>query len=378
MIVKNEAANLKRCLDSFLPIIHEKWSELIIVDTGSKDQTVKIAKEYTKKVIQKRFVPWNFSKARNFGIKQATGERILVIDADEELRQDSLYLLEHVLLCPTITEPTIFVKLFNYYTKDRTQYSETVQSRIFNNDDFFHYESHVHNKPMVKDPYMFATNIVFNHYGYMFEGKADLLQAKKKRGLPVLEAAYMKNPDDMHISTHLIKTYNLVGNSDKVIELGERWIKSMRKVDYNEGWFAFLEPFICITGAYVVKGDMKNAVRVAKEAEKYSNKLLALDIMIGNYYTNKNKKKAVKCFEKVLLHARKTEGVYEHLLTSNVNMVVPELMNYMAIEFFSQGDYKKAGDYINTGIRLNQNRLPLRWDIFNEVTAKQRLIRNGS
>ena len=60
MIVKNEEANLQRCLDSFLPIIQMKddktlkpLTELIILDTGSTDRTINIAKKFTDKVYKK-------------------------------------------------------------------------------------------------------------------------------------------------------------------------------------------------------------------------------------------------------------------------------------------------------------------------------------
>ena len=43
MIVKNEEKNLKRCVDS----VYEYVDQVIIVDTGSKDKTVEIAKQYT-------------------------------------------------------------------------------------------------------------------------------------------------------------------------------------------------------------------------------------------------------------------------------------------------------------------------------------------
>lgn len=84
MMVKNEERNLKRCLDGLKPLMRNLESELIIVDTGSTDHTVDIAKTYTERVY---LHPWNnhFSEMRNITISYATGEWILVIDADEEL-----------------------------------------------------------------------------------------------------------------------------------------------------------------------------------------------------------------------------------------------------------------------------------------------------
>ena len=76
---------LGKCLESIKAVA----DEIIIVDTGSNDGTVDIARKYTDKVF---FHPWedNFSKARNQALAYATGDWILIIDADEELVQEDI------------------------------------------------------------------------------------------------------------------------------------------------------------------------------------------------------------------------------------------------------------------------------------------------
>ena len=61
MMVKDEASNLERCLNSVKNIMKQLDAEIIIVDTGSKDNTVEIAKRYTDRVY---YHPWknNFSE----------------------------------------------------------------------------------------------------------------------------------------------------------------------------------------------------------------------------------------------------------------------------------------------------------------------------
>ncbi len=80
MIVKNEERFLRNCLESAKPLV----DEMVIVDTGSTDGTIEIAREYGAKVIQH---PWNedFSEARNVSLKHATGNWALWLDADEEI-----------------------------------------------------------------------------------------------------------------------------------------------------------------------------------------------------------------------------------------------------------------------------------------------------
>lgn len=80
MIVKNEEEVLHQCLSS----VKDLCDEIIIVDTGSTDKTKEIAKEFTDKVIDFKWID-DFSAARNFAFSHATKDYILWIDADDIL-----------------------------------------------------------------------------------------------------------------------------------------------------------------------------------------------------------------------------------------------------------------------------------------------------
>lgn len=78
MIVKNEAKILARCLDC----VQEFADEIIIVDTGSRDKTKEIARQYTANVYDFEWCD-DFSKARNFSFSFATSDYIMWLDADD-------------------------------------------------------------------------------------------------------------------------------------------------------------------------------------------------------------------------------------------------------------------------------------------------------
>ena len=84
MIVKNEEKVLARCLDS----LEGLWDELIVVDTGSSDNTKEIAGKYTDKVYDFSWTG-NFSDARNFSFSKAKCEYIYSADADEVLDDEN-------------------------------------------------------------------------------------------------------------------------------------------------------------------------------------------------------------------------------------------------------------------------------------------------
>lgn len=80
MIVRNESRNLTPCLASVADLV----GEMIIVDTGSTDNTVEIAERFGALVVHD---PWqdNFARARNVSLDHCTGSWVFWMDADEFL-----------------------------------------------------------------------------------------------------------------------------------------------------------------------------------------------------------------------------------------------------------------------------------------------------
>jgi lipopolysaccharide heptosyltransferase II len=78
VVTFNEEKNLERCLKSL-----SFAGEIIIVDSKSTDNTLRIARKYTKKIYSRDFADFSFIK--NFGIEKASGKWILSVDADEEV-----------------------------------------------------------------------------------------------------------------------------------------------------------------------------------------------------------------------------------------------------------------------------------------------------
>lgn len=85
MIVKNEESRLGKCLTSVKDIV----DEIVIVDTGSTDNTKKVAEEFNAKIYDFEWV-YDFSKARNEALKHATSDYILWLDADDILKDEDI------------------------------------------------------------------------------------------------------------------------------------------------------------------------------------------------------------------------------------------------------------------------------------------------
>lgn len=139
MIVKNEEKVLKRCLDSITEIV----DDIIIVDTGSIDNTKKIAYEYTDKVYDYKWED-DFSKARNFAASQASGEWILVMDADEFVDRDSFRTYRNHLQSSVIKENIFLVQIVNFVGKDGRSTSLNYHERLYKNDGKISYYRSIH------------------------------------------------------------------------------------------------------------------------------------------------------------------------------------------------------------------------------------------
>ncbi|MEK8131742.1 glycosyltransferase [Paenibacillus filicis] len=203
MIVKDEEKNLRRCLDSLKPLLVRNDTELIVVDTGSTDDTVNIAKEYTERVY---FHLWNgnFSSMRNISINYATGKWIFIMDADEELETPEKLI---GLLNSQELERynTVQIKEKNLVSVVTQKIVTHIQERLFRNDGSFKYEGSVHNQPKFKEPVL-VTNIWLMHYGYVNED-TELMNKKFERTATILMEELKKDPDNIYYRFQLSRSY---------------------------------------------------------------------------------------------------------------------------------------------------------------------------
>jgi len=94
IITYNEEANIGRTLQSVQPLVADGKGEIIVVDSGSTDRTVEIAKSLGAKVFVEEWK--GFAAQKNSAIDKASGEWILSLDADEEVERELTTLIIHV------------------------------------------------------------------------------------------------------------------------------------------------------------------------------------------------------------------------------------------------------------------------------------------
>jgi glycosyltransferase involved in cell wall biosynthesis len=86
LITFNEEANLAHTLASVMPLVCDGGSEIIVVDSGSTDRTVEIAKSFGAQVF---IEPWKgFAAQKNSAMEKGSGDWVLQLDADEALEPE--------------------------------------------------------------------------------------------------------------------------------------------------------------------------------------------------------------------------------------------------------------------------------------------------
>jgi glycosyltransferase involved in cell wall biosynthesis len=209
MIVKNEEENLKRCLDSMKNLIDKKdFVELIIVDTGSTDNTVSVAEQYTNKIY---FHEWNnnFADMRNISINYAKGDWIFIIDADEELvnEEELLALLQSDDVYQNYN--TILVKEKNFFDSTHKDYNIISQFRLFKNGKGFQYKGKIHNQPQYTLP-IYDSNILLHHYGYINDDKV-LMRKKYERTYKMIKEELENDPSNIYLWWQLSRSSAMYG-----------------------------------------------------------------------------------------------------------------------------------------------------------------------
>jgi len=216
MIVRDEQSNLTE----MLPELASCFNELVIVDTGSHDNTVEVAKKYTDKVFTFSWTD-DFSAARNFALSKAESDWILWLDADDRVKpQDVAAMRERI----SNKKEGFYIKVIS--KADDSGAAEFLQLRLFPNIDGMEWEGRVHEQliPSLERLGLVSEaipEIEIVHQGY---DDPDLLEKKTRRNLGLLEKERALRPDDPNVLHHLAQTHCLMGNIREAVEVTEALI----------------------------------------------------------------------------------------------------------------------------------------------------------
>lgn len=279
MIVKNEAAILERCLNSYKGI----YDELIIVDTGSTDNTKEIASKYTDKIYDFEWTN-DFSAARNYAFSKATCDYIFSADADEELDEannKALLDIKSVLL-PEID----IVQMYYVNANDLNSVYNTkreLRPKLFKRLRTFSWISPIHETVRLT-PIVFDSDIEILHKPVCSHSKRDFSTYINAAGNNVTLENYVVNM--------LCKELLISGDDSDLLEFAEILNKlSKDSIRSND----VLQSINCVlVKIFRIKNDYNNFFKLALKSVA-DNPCSEICYELGNYYFD------IKDYEEAIL-----------------------------------------------------------------------------
>ena len=228
-IVKNGAADLDRSINS----LREFVDEIIVVDTGSTDETVEVAKKFGAKIFYDEWQD-DFSKPRNIALENVTGDWIIFLDADEFFSAETAQNIRFVTTrAEEFQQRGVLVYLVNIDVDAGNKILGTnYVLRIFKNLRDLHYVGKIHEelrlgKKILSPGTVAPPNILtIYHTGY----SASINKAKAERNLKMLLAELAETKEPQRIYGYLAECYDGLGDFSNAEKFARLEIKSGKKI----------------------------------------------------------------------------------------------------------------------------------------------------
>lgn len=353
MIVKNEEEHLPNALNSVKDVV----DEIIIVDTGSTDNTVEIAKSFGAKVY---FYEWNddFASARNEALKYATCDWILSMDADDEMNAEQVRNLKEILA--NLEDDILGVQLPIYSNTPDGNTMMNYLIRLFRNHPEIRFSRKIHevvdfsiNK--LGGRIIRATDIPVIHRGYE---EPNTIKRKIERNFKLIKEEVENNPDDASMWMYLAKSYCSIGDLENGISA---YKKAIDIAGTNPLFrFAKLVSLIDLATLYLNRGELDLAELYALKAVNFDPNFPDAHYIAGNvYFKKKQFNEAYSEFQKVLdVDPMKSYGLVFSSQVRGLPLYV--MLTACAIELKK---YSDAVIYGENALKISSNNP----DIFNNL-----------
>lgn len=224
-IVKNEAKNLAKSIKS----LKNQVNEIVVVDTGSADNTIAVARKLGARVYS---FPWqdDFSKARNFALSKAKGEWLVLLDADEYFTAKTAGNIRQV-ISQAQQADGLLIQMVNYDVDKAEIQDYFYQLRIVCNQQGLHYEGKIHEELKLSEgksmkflripPEM----LEIYHTGYA----SSVSRQKLERNLKLLQQAVDNGQSEADLARYFCDCYLGLGDMEKCTYYGWLDVKKGRQ-----------------------------------------------------------------------------------------------------------------------------------------------------
>lgn len=286
IIAKNEERFLRGCLEKLKP----HGFEIVVVDTGSTDGTVEIAKEFTEHVYS---FPWinDFSAAKNFAADKASNDWIISLDCDEYLKdididEVSALLTKNPLMIGSISLENLIrngegigksmQKVFRIYNKKHVHFEGIIHEQLRRFDG--------------EKVYGYIAPVSVIHYGYYLSEEE--LKAKNERNISMLLEQLKSCPKEPYYYFQLGQSYAVLNDYEKVFEYLSKGLEYDPNPEeaYTDQMLIDYGTAMLNTGRYALALNMETLYDSLKD---YSDYLFLLGRI---YYANNQLFKAIQTF----------------------------------------------------------------------------------
>lgn len=339
MIAKNEEQNIEKALAP----LHRLGAEIVIVDTGSTDQTVALASQYTEHIYSFSWCD-DFSAARNFSVSKASHDWILVVDFDEYLEHiNTSELLDFGRQYPTGIGTVTRHNSCRLLSGQESVMTEQV-ARFFNRK-YHHYVGTIHEQILPKDdsaPSYYPLHISFHHQGYE---KEETLMQKSQRNLTLLLTALKSNPHDPYLLYQTGKCYQVL----KDYQTACHYFDAGLSCDLDPA-LAYVQDMVVAYGyCLLALREYDSALDLANIYDIFGSHADFVFLMGLVYMNNALFDQAIIEFQKAAsMNSSSVEGINSYAANYNIGVIyectgqIKEAVKY----------YKKCGNYLPALNRL--------------------------
>ncbi|AND85386.1 glycosyltransferase [Clostridium tyrobutyricum] len=222
MICKNEEKNIEKCINSYKKIV----DEIVVVDTGSEDNTVYLAKKLGAKVYDFKWID-DFAAAKNYAIDKAIGEWIIFLDADEYFDKDSSYKIENILKSINNKEyDAVGCKLIDIDDCEKKIIDTFMQIRIFRNNINIRYKNSIHETLSKEHGNLelisYYDELKIYHTGYA----QSISKIKARRNLKLLKREANKQVNNKNLYRYFCDCYFSLGDYENALKYAELHMNS--------------------------------------------------------------------------------------------------------------------------------------------------------
>jgi hypothetical protein len=219
MIVRDEQEMLGRCLEAVAGAV----DEIVVLDTGSTDATIEIARSFGARVLERAWTG-SFAEARNVSFEAAGGDWILYLDADELLVREDAALLRS-LTARTWREAFYLVETNHTGELDGGGAVTHSALRLLRNRPEYRFEGRVHEQiaqclPGYLPERIEASGVRVEHFGYLASVRRD--RAKSERNIELLRMQQAEGTDTPFLHYNLGCEHAVAGDRSAALATFER------------------------------------------------------------------------------------------------------------------------------------------------------------